>query len=789
MPMTSIRRSQTVYVLIFGFGFLLFLLSAFAYTSHQHIRSSYEMTENNVEASDKMALILRLIEVARARSRLMSQMFLEEDVFNRDELNMKLDERATEFTVMRQRLLAMDLDTEEKKILTEQNLVASDTLALQRKASEMFLSSNPLAVRQAQKMMYEQVIEGQVSVIDLFIDLLNYQKNNMDRAQRAAKFDYQRSYRIEMTLYGFILLLGVLVALHVIKRIRFIEHELYVEKEKALITLKSIGDAVITTNQKGEVAYLNPVAEKITGYLTHQVKGRAISDIFRAYDEANSRWLADCIVNYLSKGVYNLPSSDVVLFDADNERVDIALTIAPIQDEDGGVFGTITTFHDVTREKALAKRIEHQARHDVLTGFLNRREFEIKVEQSLKLYSSGISHALCIMDLDRFKIVNDTLGHAAGDELLRQVSQHIRGVLRQTDIVARIGGDEFALFLSNVGVEDAEMIAEKILSVIREYQFVWGDKAFRIGASIGMVDAPPQVSTYDALYHAADTACYMAKHEGRDRLYTVSYDDAGISEKREQTLWVNRINEALDDNRFTLFSQDIVPLSDDPGLRPHKEVLIRMIDENGELVPPMAFIPPAERYNLMPRLDEWVVGTVLHMLGRDHSDTVYAINLSGQSMADRKFTDWAVDAIRSQRINGRRLCFEITETAAIANLENATGFLKELQQLGCYTALDDFGSGLSSFAYLRTLPIDYVKIDGMFVRQITEDATSCVMVEAIHSISRTMNLRTIAEFVEDEPTCRLLVDMGIDYAQGYFFGAPTPIHDVNQPADSGPQSR
>ena len=379
------------------------------------------------------------------------------------------------------------------------------------------------------------------------------------------------------------------------------------------------------------------------------------------------------------------------------------------------------------------------------------------------------------MDLDRFKIVNDTMGHAAGDELLRQISKRIKSVLRKTDLFARIGGDEFALFLSNVGTSEASKISEKILNTVREYQFLWGDKAFRIGASIGLVDAPAQTSNYENLYHAADTACYMAKHEGRDRTHVVSYDDANVTEKREQTQWVSKINEALEDDRFTLYAQEIVPLTDNPELLPHKEVLIRMLSEEGDVIPPMAFIPPAERYNLMPKLDNWVIKNVIRQVKSDDTNTVYAVNLSGQSMADNKFTTEVLEIIDQSNINNERLCFEITETAAISNLENAREFLNNLQELGCYTALDDFGSGLSSFAYLRTMPINYLKIDGMFVRQIVEDRTSYVMVEAIHAIGRTMGLKTIAEFVENEDIKNELIKMGIDYAQGYHFGAPTPM--------------
>jgi diguanylate cyclase (GGDEF)-like protein/PAS domain S-box-containing protein len=770
------NTSQLIVTLVLGFSFLIVLLAMFAYISNKEIVSSFEIIQGSGRASNKMEIIVKLIETARSRTRLTLSMIYETDPFVKDETNMELDIQASRFYRLREELRSLGLDKEEKNILAQQAAVISSTLALQRKAAELALSTNPEIVKNAQKILLNDVYAGQGIIIDHFLKLLALQKKNIDDSQNAAKINTQRATQTQLYLFFIILILAFSVAFYVIRRTVENQKELYFEKEKALITLKSIGDAVITTDQEGIVEYLNPVAEKITGLITHNVSGSPITQIFKAYDEANQRWLADCIVRFLSKGSYNMPSNDIVLFNNDEEKLDIALTIAPIQGSDDEILGTITTFQDITKEKTMAKHIEHQARHDVLTGLLNRREFENKVEQALTLYSDGKAHALCIMDLDRFKIINDTLGHAAGDELLKQITQRIKTVLRQTDLFARIGGDEFALFLSYVNPEDAEKIAQKILSIIREHQFIWGNKSFKVGASIGLVDAPPQVSNYENLYHAADTACYMAKHGGRDRVHSITFNDENVTEKREQTQWVSRINDALENNNFILYAQDINPIGNSPDLIPHKEVLIRMLDDNNEIIPPMAFIPPAERYDLMPLIDEWVIHNVIKKVTEDNSNTVYAINLSGQSMGDSLFTQKITDAIQKSNINHSRLCFEITETAAIASLENATEFLANLQSLGCHTALDDFGSGLSSFAYLKNLPINYLKIDGVFIKQIVEDPTSRVMVEAIHSIGRTMDLKTIAEFVETEDIKNLLQEMGIDYAQGYFYGAPTPLY-------------
>ncbi|MCW8933883.1 MAG: EAL domain-containing protein [Gammaproteobacteria bacterium] len=739
------------------------------------MKISHETIEGSNRASDKMKLIVELIETARTRTRLTLEMSYEGDAFIKDDISMSLDKYSLQFRKLRQQLIDLGLTENERKIMLAIDESIVPALSQQRQAAQMALSNDIEDIKKAQKVMIQNVYPLQRKIIDNFMSLLNYQKNIIFESREKASVQYKKSYKLQSTIFIIILLSALMVAFYVIRRSFIIEKELFLEKEKAEITLRSVGDAIITTNKDGMVDYLNPVAEKLTGYITHDIVGKPITEIYKAYDQTNERWLADCIMNYLKHGSYNMPSNDIILYDSNDELIDISQTIAPIQDTNDNVLGTITTFQDISKEKLLAKRIEHQAQHDALTGLLNRREFENKVEQSLILYSEGTTHALCVMDLDRFKIVNDTLGHTAGDELLKQISAKIQKLLRKTDLFARIGGDEFALFLSNIDQSKAEEIVEKILNEVREYQFVWGNKAFRIGASIGLVDAPAQVSNYENLYHAADTACYMAKHEGRDRFHTVTYDDKNVTEKREQTQWVNRINDALSENRFTLYCQDIIPLHNDRNLKTHKEVLIRMLDKDDKIIPPMAFIPPAERYNLMPQLDDWVIKNVLKQLEADTTASIYAVNLSGQSLADNKFTQRTIETLKNKQVQHQRLCFEITETSAIANLQNATEFLSQLQELGCYTALDDFGSGLSSFGYLRSLPINYLKIDGMFIKQIVEDETSRVMVEAINSIGHTMNLKTIAEFVEDKAISDLLKDMGVDYAQGYYYGKPQPM--------------
>lgn len=761
--------------LISGFGVIIVILFVIWFSHQRQMDYLHQTVESGRVAVEKMEVIASLIEIARSRTRLTNKMLHTEDIFERDEIGLQLDRFAAEFARLRNRLLEFPLSTEEEEVLQSQVAAIRPTLVLQRKAAEMALSDDPQVLDEARQILIEEVYPGQGVIIDHFMRLLDLQKHAIDQAGIAANERYRFSRNMENGLTLTLLTLVLAIAGLSIRRSIKIEKALFLEKERAQITLRSIGDAVITTDRNGRVEYLNATAESIVGVLSEEVVGMPLTEVFRAYDEVNDHWLSDCVMRLLSSEKYSLPSNDVILYDHEGRKRDIALTFAPIMGGEHEVMGSVTTFHDVTETKNLTRRIEHQAQHDALTGLLNRNEFKQKVNQALELYSEDTSHALCVMDLDRFKVVNDSVGHAAGDELLRQLSRRIKDNLRKGDLLARIGGDEFAIFLSNVGQDMAVEVMENILRIVREFNFFWNGKSFRIGASMGLVDVPPEVSDYEYLYHAADTACYIAKHEGRDRLHVVAVDDEWLKRERIETQWINRINECLDHDQFVLYGQEITPLDGTVNKRRHIEVLIRMLDEDGGVVPPMAFIPAAERYNLMSRIDEWVLREVVRLAASDSGDTVYGINLSGQSMSDTRFTQQVMEILQSSGIDPSKLCFEITETAAIANLENAREFLNGLRALGCLTALDDFGSGLSSFAYLRNLPINYLKIDGMFIRDIATDEANRVMVEAIRAIGRTMQVAIVAEYVENETIAQTLREIGIDYGQGYFFGKPVPL--------------
>lgn len=433
-------------------------------------------------------------------------------------------------------------------------------------------------------------------------------------------------------------------------------------------------------------------------------------------------------------------------------------------------------FRDVTQARQIAQQLSWQAGHDSLTGLANRYRFEEILTETL-MDLSRHHHVLCYLDLDRFKIVNDTCGHNAGDKLLQQVALLIQKQVRHVDTFARLGGDEFGLILYGCRIHEAITIAEKIRTVIQAFQFVWEGNTFQIGISIGLVRLNANMLDPLSAVSAADAACYKAKAKGRNRIQLYQADDADILQQRGQQQWSLRIKQALDQDRFCLFSQPIRPTHPGSDIH-HYEILLRMIDENGELIPPGQFIPAAERYDLMVAIDRWVVTRCLEYLAHPATmatDNVYMINLSGVSLGDEDFLVFLTDQLATIPLSHQAICFEITETAAVRNLSQAADFMRHLKQLGLSFALDDFGTGMSSFAYLKSLPIDYVKIDGKFISDMTVDDTAIAIVESIHNVVRVMGLQTIAEFVETPTICNLVQQIGIDFMQGYHIARPSPL--------------
>ncbi len=552
------------------------------------------------------------------------------------------------------------------------------------------------------------------------------------------------------------------------------------EKERIQVTLRSIGDGVLTVDTDGRVTYLNPVAERLTGWSSEEACGQALDDVLKLVDEHTGERLANPVGQCVERDNLVAIEQEVLLVDRSGERQSaVEVSASPIRDHDRQVVGVVVVAHDVTELRGMARVMSYQANHDPLTGLVNRREFEARLWHALEsARTAKVQHAMAYLDLDQFKLVNDTCGHVAGDELLKQLTGKFQRRLRDTDVLARLGGDEFGLLLHRCSMRQARRIAESLCDLVRDFRFVWDDKVFNIGVSIGLVPVDG-TSTPTDLLAAADAACYVAKDQGRNRVHSVYPHDRELAHRHGEMQWTSRIQRALDDRLFSLRIQRIEPLNaEGPVLG---EFLMNMLDGDGSLITPSAFLPAAERFHMMPGIDRCVVRMVFERVRTGAGDPqlagigCFTLNVSGQSLSDETFLEYVIEELRTSGVEPERICFEITETAVIANLERAKHFIQSLRQRGCKFALDDFGSGLSSFGYLRSLPVDFLKIDGLFVKHMSKDPIDYSMVEAIHQVGKVMGITTIAEFVEDSATLEMLREMGIGYAQGYEVHRPEPL--------------
>jgi diguanylate cyclase (GGDEF)-like protein/PAS domain S-box-containing protein len=557
------------------------------------------------------------------------------------------------------------------------------------------------------------------------------------------------------------------------------ELEVQAEKERAQVTLNSIADGVITTDNEGVIDYLNPVAEALTGWKLEDARGQPVCNIIMLRHETKGHSLDNPAEVALRDGKVTEVGQHSVLISRTGREIPIQDSAAPILDTAGEITGAVLVIHDVSKERQLRRQLAHHAAHDSLTGLINRREFELRLENAVVAAKTGVEHVLLYIDLDQFKVVNDTCGHTAGDHLLKQITSLIRGFVRTSDTVARLGGDEFGVLLEQCSMERAIEIADDMRAAIRSYRFVAKEASFEIGASIGLVAIDPETDSIESLLSAADVACYSAKDLGRNRVHV--YQQGAAPERHAEMQWVSRVTRAIDDDRLELYFQPIVPIGDNPDRRGHYELLVRMRDENGRMVPPNAFIPAAERYNMMPMVDRWVVRQALETLAfradpdSDEEGYLLAINLSGTSLNDDKFLEFLIEAFDEYQPAPRTICFEITETAAIQRLERAAHFMNELKSRGCEFSLDDFGNGLSSFSYLQNLPVDYIKIDGNFVRNIVSNHVHQCMVDAMHRVGKAMGIRMIAEHVESRQSLEVLEKIGVEFVQGYHIAAPASV--------------
>ncbi len=577
-------------------------------------------------------------------------------------------------------------------------------------------------------------------------------------------------------------ILGLLIALfHLKRQVQEKEKLLYSlasSQSRTAAILDSALDCVISIDASSMVIEINPATEKTFGYKRSSMIGRDLTELIIPAElrEKHRAGLNRLLATGESKILNTRIETNAQ--HADGHEFPVELSITRFDDENETFFTAY--LRDMTEACQLRDKLTYQASHDALTGLMNRRAFEKHVKYVFNEVNEGSQHCMLYLDLDQFKVVNDSCGHVAGDELLRQISQLLQKGKRASDTLARLGGDEFALLLEGCPLDKAEELAAELIDAFREYHFYWEDKIFTVGVSIGMVPVQGRFVKFSELLSAADVACYKAKEEGRNRFHVFTHDDVELSKRLGEMGWVSRIQSALKEDRLLLFKQIIQPVADTGKAdKMHCEVLLRMKELDGSIISPDMFIPAAERYNLMLSLDKWVINRTFFWLSQlgDQLEQIglCSINLSGNSITESSLASYIHHKLQEYHIPAGIICFEITETAAITNLVKATNFLDELHKLGCLFALDDFGSGVSSYGYLKNLPVDFLKFDGEFVRDIATNPISLAMVKSINEIGHMMGKKTIAEYVEDQQTLDLLKEIGVDYAQGYFFSRPAPV--------------
>jgi len=564
-----------------------------------------------------------------------------------------------------------------------------------------------------------------------------------------------------------------------ITRYKKTELALNAEREKALVTLHSIADGVITTDINGKLEYLNPAAERITGWKLEAARGRMIDEVFSPRADGDDDEFMHPVHACLEQGKNITPPLIRLLTGSDQREFAIRESVSPIRDSTGVCIGAVLVFHDVSEIRNMSRQLSYQATHDAQTGLINRCEFEKRLNLAIqRCHQHEEEHVLCYLDLDQFKLVNDTCGHIAGDELLKRLACTMQTMIRDKDTFARLGGDEFGLLIEKCSLDDGIRIAEDIRNAINNFRFSWDEKLFEIGASIGLVCLEKNSLGVNDVLSMADAACFIAKDHGRNRIHVFQADDAAINKQNNEMHWSYKIKHALEQDEFILYSQSVQCIGTGSADYPaYTEILVRM-QHQGKTILPMAFIPAAERYNQMLQIDRWVVSNFFAKLKqypkKSTDKQLFAINLSGNSINNKDFLSFIISELEQSQVNPACICFEITETAAISNLDYAKRFILILKGMGCSFALDDFGSGLSSFNYLKYLPVDFLKIDGSFVREVHHDIVSHSMVESINKVGHVMGLKTIAEYVENQDIINSLKEIGVDYVQGFGISMPEP---------------
>lgn len=549
-------------------------------------------------------------------------------------------------------------------------------------------------------------------------------------------------------------------------------------RRQAQYTLESISEGVITTDNEGRVDYLNRAAETMIGAARDDAGGQKIGDLFTLIDDSDRRPLGDPVERCLAMRRRVNMGRHALMVSANGEHEhSVEITASPIRGPGNDISGTVVVFHDVTEIRGLTRQMSYQATHDPLTGLINRREFERRLQEAMDAAHAEESvHMLFYMDLDRFKAVNDSCGHIAGDNLLREIATLIKDQVRDSDFVGRLGGDEFGTLLVGCPIEKARQIAADICNAVSDYRFVWKDKIFNIGISIGLVEVSHASGSLQDVISAADSACYVAKQRGRGQVHVYSARDEAIARERGDIQWLRQMQSALQEDLFEIAVQPIIAVTGEAGTGPAVEVFLRLPDDEGRTANTAEFLRPAERYQLMPQIDRWVVNATLTALGAGEIKIPPGrncmINISTQTISDEGFLGFVVETLDRSGVAPAAVCLELNESAITTDLQYVHRFIEVLHGIGCEFALDDFGSGLGAFSSLKRLPVDYLKIDGSYTRNLARDDINQEMVSAMIKLARTMEFRVVAEQVEQQEDFDWLRSVGVDFVQGNFVEPP-----------------
>ena len=782
--MKALGPLSSRYALLISLGTLLVLLVAvcvLGLSRTQQINARLQQAVDEQDAKDRV--VASMTTVNRARSQLIHQLFAIEDGAARVRAAERFRLLGDELTGSIEKIRAMRLTEIERNALAGLRAAADRNREIRDEVLELVLRGE---VAVARKLLSGSAMPAQEAFQDAVHAMLEATRIATLEVVRQARTS-TRNALILIALLGAAVLAGAIaVAARVARQVRRTEYALQVEKELAQVTLHSIGDGVITTDAEARVEYLNPVAEQYSGWTTDQARGHPLSEIFRVADERTGR-------NFDALGPQPAPppgeeagAVSVRLIDRDGRECPIRYSHAPIRSREGRNLGMIVVFHDISQIRAMAQQLLWQASHDALTGLVNRREFERRLAELIDTArTQGREHALMFMDLDNFKAVNDTCGHSAGDELLRQLTSVMLARMRGSDTLARLGGDEFAALLETCPFDQALRIANAMRETVREFRFVWEAKTFSVGVSIGLVPINAESGNLNRVLSLADACCYEAKNKGRDRVQVYRPEANDTTGKHGELQVVSQINQAFELGRFRLYRQRIQPVRVGAPNQENYEILVRMIDRAGNLVPPTGFMPAAERYNLLTSIERWVISSLIEYLHNQWSSGViprepdqrgwYSVNLSGTSINDKSLPDFLRNLLTRYQLPPGLLCFEITETTAISNLNTAAELMRELKGMGCRFLLDDFGTGMSSFAYLKYLPVDVLKIAGTFITDMANDAMDYAIVDAINRISHILGMQTVAESIENAEALEKIRELEIDYAQGYFIAEPEAL--------------